>query len=53
LGTFLDFEGAFDNTTFDAIITAARDCGLEEPVAGGSDPCLKADSCTPPLWVVF
>ena len=30
LGAFLDFEGAFDNTSFDAITTAARERGLEE-----------------------
>jgi hypothetical protein len=30
LGAFLDIEGAFDNTSFDAIITAARKRGLEQ-----------------------
>jgi hypothetical protein len=30
LGAFLDIEGAFDNTSFSAITTAARECGLEE-----------------------
>jgi hypothetical protein len=30
LGAFLDIEGAFDNTSFNAIITAAREHGLEE-----------------------
>ena len=30
LGTFLDFEGAFDNTSFEAIIKVAREHGLEE-----------------------
>jgi hypothetical protein len=30
LGAFLDTEGAFDNTSFNTIITAARECGLEE-----------------------
>jgi hypothetical protein len=30
LGVFLDFEGAFDNTSSEAIITAARKRGLEE-----------------------
>jgi len=30
VGTFLDIEGAFDNTSFSAIITAARQRGLEE-----------------------
>jgi len=30
LGAFLDIEGAFDNTSFSAIITAARQRGLEE-----------------------
>jgi hypothetical protein len=46
LGAFLDIEGAFDNTSFHAIITAARERGLEEPVVGGSGPCLKADLYT-------
>ena len=30
LGAFLDIEGAFDNTSFNAIITAPRKRGLEE-----------------------
>jgi hypothetical protein len=30
LGAFLDIEGAFDNTAFKTIITAARERGLEE-----------------------
>jgi len=30
LGAFMDIEGAFDNTSFSDIITAARECGLEE-----------------------
>jgi hypothetical protein len=30
LGAFLDIEGAFDNTSFSAIITAARERGVEE-----------------------
>ena len=30
LGAFLDFEGAFENTSFEAIIKAARELGLEE-----------------------
>ena len=30
LAAFLDSEGAFDNTSFNAIITAARERGLEE-----------------------
>jgi hypothetical protein len=30
LGAFLDIEGAFDNTSFIAIATAARQRGLEE-----------------------
>jgi hypothetical protein len=30
LGAFLDIEGAFDKTSFNAITTAARECGLEE-----------------------
>ena len=30
LGVFLDIEGAFDNTSFKTIITAARERGLEE-----------------------
>jgi hypothetical protein len=30
LGAFLSTEGAFDNTSFNAITTAPRECGLEE-----------------------
>ena len=30
LGAFLDIEGAFDNTSFETIITAAKERGLEE-----------------------
>jgi hypothetical protein len=30
LGTILDIEGAFDNTSIEAIITAARERALEE-----------------------
>jgi hypothetical protein len=30
LGAFLDIEGAFDNTSFNAMVEAARECGLEE-----------------------
>jgi len=30
LGVFLDIEGAVDNSSFSAIITAARERGLEE-----------------------
>jgi len=30
LGAILDIEGAFDNTSFNAIITAARERGLKE-----------------------
>ena len=30
LGAFLDIEGAFENTSFNAITTAARERGLEE-----------------------
>jgi hypothetical protein len=30
LGVFLDIEGAFDNASFNAITTAARERGLEE-----------------------
>jgi hypothetical protein len=29
-GAFLDIEGAFDNTSFHAIVEAARERGLEE-----------------------
>ncbi len=29
-GAFLDIEGAFNNTSFNAITTAARELGLEE-----------------------
>ena len=50
VGTFLDIKGAFDNTSFSAIITAARSADLRKPVAGGSDPCLKAEWHIPPLW---
>jgi len=34
LGAFLDTEEAFDNTSFSAIITAARECRLEETCCG-------------------
>ena len=30
LGAFLDIEGAFDNMSFNAITTAARERGLDE-----------------------
>jgi hypothetical protein len=30
LGALLDAEWAFDNASFNAIITAVRECGLEE-----------------------
>ena len=50
LGTFLDIEGAFDNTSFRAIITAAGSVDVRKPVAVGSGPCLKADQYIPPLW---
>jgi hypothetical protein len=30
LGAFMNIEGAFDNTSFHAIITAARERGIEE-----------------------
>jgi len=30
LGAFLDIEGAFDNTSFNTIIVAAKEHGLEE-----------------------
>jgi hypothetical protein len=50
LGAFLHIEGAFDNTSFNAITTAARERGLRKPVTGGSGPCIKADSYTLPLW---
>jgi hypothetical protein len=43
LGAFLDIEGAFDNTSFNAITTAARKLDLRKPVAGGLGLCLKAD----------
>jgi hypothetical protein len=35
LGAFLDIEGAFDNTSFKTIITAARERGLEETCCRG------------------
>jgi hypothetical protein len=30
LGAFLDIEGIFNNTSFNAVTTAAREIGLEE-----------------------
>ena len=30
LGAFLDYAGAFDNTSFNTITMAAKECGLEE-----------------------
>jgi len=50
LGAFLDIEGAFDNTSFSAIITAARECGLEETCCRWVRSCLRADWYIPPLW---
>jgi len=50
LDAFLDIERAFDNTSFNAIITAAGELDLRKTVAGGSGPCLKADLYIPPLW---
>jgi hypothetical protein len=43
LGAFMDIEGALDNTSFQAITTAARERELGRPVAGGSVPSSKAD----------
>jgi hypothetical protein len=34
LGAFLDIEGAFDNTSFNAMVEAARGHGLEETCCG-------------------
>jgi hypothetical protein len=51
LGAFLDIEGAFDNTSFNAISRPLGSVDLRKPVAGGSGPCLKAGSYTLPLWV--
>ena len=50
LGTFLDIDGAFDNTSFSAIITAPGSADVRKPLAVGSGPCLKADWYIPPLW---
>jgi hypothetical protein len=44
LGAFLDIEGAFDNTSFNAMVGAARVVDLRRSVVGGSGPCLRADS---------
>ena len=41
LGAFMDIEGAFDNTSFTAIITAAGSADMRKLVAVGSGPCLK------------
>ena len=49
LGAFLDIEGAFDNTSFNAITTAARE---RKRVVDGSGPCLKADWYILPSWAV-
>ena len=49
-GAFLNIEGAFNNTSFNAITTAARELGLEKPVAEGSGPFLKSDSYTLSSW---
>jgi hypothetical protein len=50
LGAFLDTEGAFDNTSFNAITTAARE---RELVVGGSGLCLKADWYILPSWAII
>ena len=49
-GAFLDIEGAFNNTSFNAITTAARELDLRKPVADGSSPFLRADSYVPSSW---
>jgi hypothetical protein len=53
LGAFLDIEGAFNNTSFNAITTAARERGLEETCCRWSGPCLKADLYTLPSWAAL
>jgi hypothetical protein len=50
LGAFLDTEGAFDSTSFHAIITAARERGLEETCCRWVRSMLKADLYTLLLW---
>jgi hypothetical protein len=53
LGAFLDIEGAFDNTSFNAMVRAARVVGWKKPVVGGSGLCLRADSYMLFLLTVF
>jgi hypothetical protein len=43
LGAFLDIEGAFEKTCFNAMVGVARGVGWKKPVVGGSGPCLRAD----------
>jgi hypothetical protein len=51
LGVFLGIEGAFDNTSFRTIFTAAENVGSRRTVAGGLSSCLGAGSYTLSLWV--
>ena len=41
LSAFLDIEGAFDNTSFNTIFTAARERGLEETCCRWIEVMLK------------
>ena len=52
LGAFLDIEGVFDNTSFSAIITAARERGLEETCCRWVGSMLESRLVRyiPPLW---
>jgi hypothetical protein len=54
LGAFLDIEDTFD-TSFNAIITDAREHGLEETCCrwAGLVLCFKADWYTHPLWAAI
>jgi hypothetical protein len=52
LGAFLDIEGAFDNTSFNTIITAARERGLEETCCRWIGSMLECRLLMLPLWVV-
>ena len=50
LGAFLDIEGAFDNTSFNAITTAAREHGLEETSYRWVRSKLESRLVHTPLW---
>jgi hypothetical protein len=39
LGAFLDIKGAFDNTSFNAMVGLSGGVDLKKPVVGGSGPC--------------